>query len=365
MKSFWAKITAFFMAIVAFFTGLFAGGNEPVDPQPEPTTEVVVVTTEPATDPTTPTEPSTEPVTDPTTPALPDIEALLLEDGPKNTMNVNAIHQLKSVTDTICDSYIITTEDGKVIVIDGGYKAETSYFLSYLQTVTGQEQPHIDMWFLTHPHYDHMQIFYEVIENQPDALTFDKVCLKFPPVGFFNESVAPEASEAVREYVRLHALFAEKEQIPNDGDRFSVGAAEITMLFTFDPDMQAAITNPNETSLVFRMDLGGRSVLFTGDAATYTGRKILNDPAAAALLDCEICKMAHHGQNAVERSFYEAVTPEICLWPTPSWLWTNLNGTGPYTTLDTRQWIQDLGVKRNIVATDGSKVLYLNRTANS
>ena len=55
MKAFWAKITAFFMAIIAFFTGLFAGGSKPVDPQPEPTTEVTVVTTEPTT------EPSTEP----------------------------------------------------------------------------------------------------------------------------------------------------------------------------------------------------------------------------------------------------------------------------------------------------------------
>ena len=38
MKAFWAKITAFFMAIIAFFTGLFSGGSKPVDPAPEPTT---------------------------------------------------------------------------------------------------------------------------------------------------------------------------------------------------------------------------------------------------------------------------------------------------------------------------------------
>ena len=50
MKSFWAKITAFFMAITAFFTGLFSGGgSKPVDPQPEPTTEVIEQPTEPTT----------------------------------------------------------------------------------------------------------------------------------------------------------------------------------------------------------------------------------------------------------------------------------------------------------------------------
>ena len=35
MKAFWAKITAFFMVIVAFFTGLFGGGGKS-DPQPQP-----------------------------------------------------------------------------------------------------------------------------------------------------------------------------------------------------------------------------------------------------------------------------------------------------------------------------------------
>lgn len=52
-------------------------------------------------------------------------------------MNENAIHMLKSVSDTICDSFIITTKDGKVIVIDGGNKAETEYFTDYLKNVFG------------------------------------------------------------------------------------------------------------------------------------------------------------------------------------------------------------------------------------
>ena len=60
MKAFWAKITAWFMAIIAFFTGLFAGGDsKPVDPPTEPTTTVIEQPTEPSTEPTT--EPSTEP----------------------------------------------------------------------------------------------------------------------------------------------------------------------------------------------------------------------------------------------------------------------------------------------------------------
>jgi sugar phosphate isomerase/epimerase len=56
MKAFWAKITAFFMAIIAFFTGLFSGGGKS-DPQPEPTQPTTVIEQ--------PTEPATEPATEP------------------------------------------------------------------------------------------------------------------------------------------------------------------------------------------------------------------------------------------------------------------------------------------------------------
>ena len=51
MKAFWAKITAFFMAIIAFFAGLFAGGNQPPVDQPTEPTTVIEQPTEPATEP--------------------------------------------------------------------------------------------------------------------------------------------------------------------------------------------------------------------------------------------------------------------------------------------------------------------------
>ena len=352
MKAFWAKIVAYFMAVIAFFTGFFGLNKKPAEPQPEPTT-VIEQTTEPVT------EPTSEPTSEPTTSIYWESGTYMLKKGPQKTMNINAIHQLESVTDTIGDGYIITTEDGKVIVIDGGYQTETANFLSYLKTVTGQEQPHVDLWFLTHPHGDHCQVFYELIENQPEALTYDTVCLKFAPVGFYV-GIDSEAEYLVGEYERLHLLFADKEYIPADGDRFSVGAARFTMLYTFDP----SFTRCNESSLVFRMELGGKSVLFTGDIAFNAAYKMMNNPEYAPLLDCDVCKMAHHGQDAVNRDFYEVVTPEICLWPTPSWLWTNLNGTGPYTTLETRQWVEDLGVAKSVIKMDGSFVLFLNETAD-
>ena len=269
----------------------------------------------------------------------------------------NAIHMLTSVIDTICNSFVITTEDGRVIVIDGGYQQETDHFLGYLKELTGSERPRVDAWFLTHPHDDHCNNFFNIMENRPDAVSVERIYLNFPSKGFFEGEAGRDESAAgtMEDFYRVLPLIADRVRILSGGDELSVGAARFRVLYSQD----FAIKGCNSASLVFRMDLGGRSALFTGDCGVEAGEKILRLWGDSSLLDCEICQMAHHGQNGCARSFYEAVKPEICLWPTPSWLWTNHDGNGPYKTLETRRWMEELGVKENLVNKDGDQVVLL------
>ena len=275
-------------------------------------------------------------------------------EGVKKTMNKNAVHMLKSVTDTICDSFIITTEDGKVIVIDGGFKSETDYFIQYLKAVTGQKIPKIDAWFLSHPHTDHVEVFNEVAESRTNQVIFDKVLLNYAPVELYESRSQEEGMQMVGEFNRISKTFPEKVQILNTGDIFNIGAAKITVLYTAD----TSFIDVNEHSVIFRMDLGGKSIMFTGDAQVNAGNKTVAQWADSGLLKCDICKMAHHGQDGVDRNFYEAVSPEICLWPTPSWVWDNRNGN--LKTLEVRAWIDELGVNRNYVAKDGSFSMFIS-----
>ena len=73
----------------------------------------------------------------------------------------------------------------------------------------------------------------------------------------------------------------------------------------------------------------------------------------------DICQMAHHGQNGATKEFYEAVRPEVCFWCAPNWLWDNNAGKGFNThiwkTVEVRGWMEELGVKQNIVLKDGTQ----------
>ena len=266
-------------------------------------------------------------------------------------MNQNAIHMLKSVTDTIGDSFIITTDDGKVIVIDGGHKTETEYFIEYLKAVTGQKKPHIDAWFLSHPHDDHCEVFLEIAQNRAHEVTFGRVYANFPDDPAFYEGVDEWAFTVVSEYNRLKPTFADRAASLAEGDVFSVGSAEFKVFYTFNP----AWKNCNEASTIMRMDLAGTSVMFNGDAGPNAGNYVVEKYGDTGALDCDYCKMAHHGQDGVDRNFYEAVSPETCLWPTPTWVYENTNGN--LKTFETRAWVEELGVTKEYKSFEGSVVI--------
>ena len=108
------------------------------------------------------------------------------------------------------------------------------------------------------------------------------------------------------------------------------------------------------------MTLGGKTALFLADCGAEAGNKILAKYAGTDMLDCDICQMAHHGQQGVTKEFYEAVRPEICLWCAPRWLWENDAGKGfnthVFKTVEVREWMQELGVKKNYIDMDGTQI---------
>ena len=70
-------------------------------------------------------------------------------------------------------SFVITTEDEKIIVIDGGYDEDAEPLLANLQKITGADVPHVDAWFLTHAHDDHISAISFLYEKYPQAFSCD------------------------------------------------------------------------------------------------------------------------------------------------------------------------------------------------
>ena len=266
---------------------------------------------------------------------------------------MSTLYMMKSATDTICESFILVSE-GAVIVIDGGFESEAETLYAKLRELGG----HVDAWFFTHPHDDHYGAFCRLLEDHGDEISVDAVYSNFPGADWLCEHDHPRGADITRHYLpwidRLTERFGIRSVTMHRGDRCTFGEAEFHVLR--EPDLSITANCVNNSSTVFRVDVNGRRILFLGDLGIEGGRQLL-ETVPADELKADHVQMAHHGQDGVERSVYEAVQPRCALWCTPTWLWDNMGpdgyDSGIYKTVIVRGWMSDLGVRKHYVNKDG------------
>ena len=260
--------------------------------------------------------------------------------------------QLPPRTHTQMNSYVLKTSGGKVIVIDGGCTGDAPYLRGFLAALGN----HVHAWFISHPHFDHVDAFIDILNNQFD-ITIDKIYGSLPPESWV-EKYEPGAlatiqalNKALRKSGHNYIEHDLGQVIFIDGVKFEIIGIK-NLELTSDADFSPV----NNQSVVMRVTDDSKSVLFTGDLGGGGGDKLLNSSYRDKLRAVYV-QMSHHGQHGVYETFYQAVRPEYCLWPTPHWLWNNDNGggkdSGPWLTLEVRAWMEKLNVQKHYVSGDG------------
>lgn len=268
----------------------------------------------------------------------------------------NVLHQLTSQSHSQMMSYVIETADNRIIIIDGGTSHDADYLFSYIKNIrsaAGSDDIHIDAWFLTHAHSDHVDAFMHFYTRRLGEFTVDGIYYNFPPHELAAE-YAPGDAHTVSEFNALLPRFADRAHILSKGDVIKVGGAAFAVLYS--PDFSIPQNFINNTSLVIMAEIASDKILFLGDLGIEAGNKLLESDRDS--LRADFVQMAHHGQNGVTREFYEAVSPKACLWDTPLWLWNNDAGKGYNThnwqTVIVRGWMDELGIKTYYVTKENT-----------
>lgn len=252
------------------------------------------------------------------------------------------LKQISSATDTIGNSYLLKTKNGKVIIVDGGYASDAENLRANIMAEGG----HVDMWFITHPHEDHMEALATIL-NDLRSITIDKVIYSRVPDEFLD--LEKGSAENARGYYRA----IDNSTAPIDfidihisGQRFDIDDIGIMVLGVANPEIR---TNPyNNQSMLIRFWDDKKSVVILGDAGAECGNKAL--AKYPGFFDCDYMQMAHHGQQGCTEEFYKAINFRACLWPTPSWVWEPAPENTWLKTRDTRRWMDEKGIKEHHVS---------------
>ena len=316
----------------------------------EPAPETTVSTDEPSSPETNPDETPTDLPTEGTTDEA-------TEPSEPETFPV-ALYQLAPEKNSLMQSYVIRTQNGKLIVIDGGIDGEGKerepYMPSALRAIAGVgegEYFEVEAWFLSHAHKDHM---YELSKMMRDYSTesnykINNIYFDFPEFGGAEYAAANGDMEAsqIREnmnkygeiigkgssyYDDINGSVINKESVAK-GLSFEIDGVKIDVLQTW--DAADGTSNINDTSLVLRAHIGEQTVLFLNDLGSIGGRRLL--ATYGNQLKSDIVQMAHHGQAGVNKDVYDAIDADVHLWPTPIWVWQNANKT--YQIDEVREWL--------------------------
>lgn len=242
-------------------------------------------------------------------------------------------------------SYVLGSEGGKVVVIDGGRALDGNYLKGFL----ADHGNHVDSWFITHPHEDHIDALTWILNNQ-DLLEIDNIYASFPPLDWVQQYELGTAPNLQSFYTALDNAGRSYTDV-NPGDVFDIDEIHIEILSVENTEITTNAVN--NSSMMLRVSDSEKSVLFLGDIGLESGNKQLG-LVEHQKLKADYVQMAHHGNYGVSEVFYQVIQPQYGLWPTPLWLWNNAKGgvydSGPWTTLETRQWMEDLNVKSNYVS---------------
>ena len=210
--------------------------------------------------------------------------------------------------------YLLKTENGKLIAIDGGNAADAEDFLALIKANSADAIPEVDLWILTHPHPDHYYTLLALCENEALCKQLKiKTLLYHFPDEFQAQAGVPYCPRHNENMQRIREATGAEVHLPTTDERLMLDGMELHILYT--PTDCSILNNPNQLSLIFTAQGAGKKVLFTGDA--FDRNLLITLWRYDKALKCDVLQMPHHGLcDTGNLRFYKRVAADTLLLPT-------------------------------------------------
>ncbi|MBE6727169.1 MAG: hypothetical protein E7562_00810 [Ruminococcaceae bacterium] len=215
--------------------------------------------------------------------------------------------------------FMIKTPENKLIVIDGGWRKEfwddfehdvlIKKLYNEMADALGCRNVTVAAWFVTNS-YKHNNRFLETYQNTEISgfITIEKIIYNFPEnarfLNFDNDTCYSNLLED--EFAKTGA----KLITANSDDEYSIGSVKAKILYA---PKNESFSSISDSSLVFKLEFKGQSIIFTGDMTDRISCILLEQKREE--LSCDAVQIANHGwNNCGVLEFYKACNAKLQLW---------------------------------------------------
>lgn len=234
--------------------------------------------------------------------------------GPKTVTQIAPNDEAKNFG--MC--YVFSLGEGHFLIYDGlgdrGGDEQKIYETMLSATPEGQK-PVIDAWILTHPHFDHTAGVYKFATRYANDVTVKNFVMNMAAGHRFPMRLWYEISANYACWIEgtLRSFPDAKVWKAHTGQTFSVGDARVEVLYTQE-EFHGVEMPVNDTSLVTRVFISGKSLIFPADISGAEECQWIHD-IYGSYLKSDYYQLAHHAWDTDVLRFYYDIDPEHMLWP--------------------------------------------------
>lgn len=231
-------------------------------------------------------------------------------------------------------SMLIRLEDGRFVIIDGGFNRVKSVEMLVKQMreqsadyLKEGELPTVAAWIITHAHPDHSGLlaqygsFYKSIKVEKFLVNFISENERMKAIGSatYKDNWGDNEGSGFKTVKNAANILGVPLQTVRPGQVIYLGDAKLEVLYTIDCYGPAVCNAFNTTSLVIKFTFkSGDTFMMTGDA-TGNGFQFCST-AYKDYLKSDILQVAHHGattwgNNQGTINAYNNIAPTMLLWP--------------------------------------------------
>ena len=220
----------------------------------------------------------------------------------------------REVTDGNGMSYVIILEDGRFVIMDGGYVQDADRLYRFL--CDNNKRPDgkivIAAWYMSHSHGDHHGCFIEFTKKYASEVTLKYWIANPAEAWMFSAGYSNWITDSAPELLQLYGDV--KWIRPHTGQKVRFCDMTFEFIYTLEDYLPTLFTNMNDSSTVTRMTVKGQSVIFMGDCEKTASAVIVKQQGEG--LKSDIAQVNHHGYSGGATNLYQLIGAKYSLWCT-------------------------------------------------